>query len=300
VNDEPLHPGPDAAGNRPEPPSPHDPALPPPIPWPQLPPPLFTEPPPPSAAPPPAQIDPWAHRRGEPRLFAFLWSVYVLVAVAGSILWLARLPVITPSSYSPAARTLLVVLAMGMTVLWPMVRLSQAPPEGDSIGAALADLLVIQLPVQMVVWPMSFLANWPTRTVAAVSLLFVAWGVLTGGVLALAFAGGRPRPLPGRRAGPGEWSRAAWMGVCLLAVGAAPIAAMAARAAAASAPSWLAAASPFTAIYSISGSGWTGPTAPVRQPQWITVWGTAAVGAVLWIGSAVRASGGWRKVPRLH
>src|SRR5262249_53298101 len=135
--------------------------------------------------------DIWAHRRAEPRLFAFLWSVYVLIAVMGSILWLARMPAGSTgasSMYSPAARTLLVVIAAGITVLWPMTRLSQAAPERDPVGSALADLLVVQLPVQMVIWPMALLANWPGPVVMAVAMLFLAWGLLTGGILALAFA----------------------------------------------------------------------------------------------------------------
>lgn len=242
--------------------------------------------------------DIWAHRRGEPRLFAFLWSLYILVAVMGSILWLARLPIVTASTYSPAARTLLVVLAAGITVLWPMTRLSQMAPERDAVGAMLADLLVIQLPVQLVIWPMSFLANWPVRVVGAVALLFLAWGLLTGGMLALAFAGAargrnRTRNLAGQL--PRPVTRGIWMAACILAVVAAPAAAMVLSNVGQTAKFWLDAldmASPFTAVFAISGTGWSGPTTAVQRPQWLIVWLTACVGVVCWLWAARRQSRG--------
>lgn len=257
---------------------------------------------------PVATADPWAHRRAEPRLFAFLWSVYVLAAVMGSILWVARLPegaAAEASAYSPAARTMLVVIAAGITVLWPMTRLSQAAPERDPVASTLADLLVVQMPVQMVIWPMALLARWPAGVVAAIALLFLAWGLVAGGLVAVAFASGGRGRRGGRGDGaPGGGARAAWMVVCVLAVGAAPALGLLATGATGEPASgrggWWAMASPFTAIYAVSGRGWSGPTAAVGAAQWVGMWVTACVGVGLWVAAAVVSPAGGGRSGGLH
>lgn len=224
--------------------------------------------------------DPWAHRRGEPRVFAFLWTVYVLVCVAGSVLWLARSSSVTASTYGPAARIMLMVVSAGAIVLWPMLRLSQTAPRGSPLRAAAADVLVVLFPMQMVVWPLIMLAQWPLGIVAAISALTAAWVVLVGGVQALAFAVER------RRAnGPGNWSRALWMLLCLALAGAAPLAALMRRAIEgpqASVPDWWSILSPFTAIGAVTGHGFSGPQAPVNEQQWWAIAGIGGAALALW------------------
>lgn len=229
-------------------------------------------------------VDPWAHRRGEPRLFAFYWTFYVMLAVAGSVTWLARAGVVTSGTYGPAARIMLVVVAVGMIVLWPMTRLSQASPRGNSVTPALADLLVVQLPVQIVVWPLYVLANWPLDIVMVVSAVFGAWGVLTGGLLALAL-GGNPVTLV---RDPRLGGRAVWMSVFVLLVLGGPIAGAVVAGAGGQTPGWLPMISPVTAIPALTGRGLIGPAAPATPLQWQVIVATLSTGVFAWALAAAR------------
>jgi len=240
-----------------------------------------------TAAVPVAPIDPWAHRRGEPRLFAFLWTIYLLVAVGGSLLWLSRSTVISTSTYGPAARIMLLVVAAGSAVLWPMVRLSQASPRGSGVRAAMADVVVVLFPMQIMLWPLVMLAQWPAGIVAALALMSTLWVLLTGGVIALGTSGPCVRS-PHER-GLGE--RAAWMVVCIVLVAAAPTFALARRAAAGPddpIPKWLAMLSPFTAVPALTGQGFSGPQRPVSPEQWRALALIAAPVAILWSLAALR------------
>lgn len=231
-----------------------------------------------------SRVDPWAHRRGEPRLFAFFWTFYVLLAVAGSVTWLARATTVSRGSYGPAARIMLVVVAVGMVVLWPMVRLSQVSPRRNSLVSTLADLVVVQLPVQIVVWPLVVLANWPLDIVMAIAAMMWAWGVLTGGVLALAL-GGAPieHPRDGRLFG-----RAVWMGVLLAILMSGPLASSVLYARGVACPNWLTMISPITAIPALTGKGLIGPSAPVSQVQWDAIVATLSGGVFAWSLAALR------------
>ncbi len=244
-----------------------------------------------TATTPAKPVDPWAHRRGEPRIFAFFWSLYVLAAVAGSILWLTRLPVISATTYSPAARTLLVVIAAGISVLWPMTRLSQAAPERRPLRSVFADLFVVLAPVQMVVWPMVVLAGWPIDIVAAVAAMLGAWAALAGGILALTFAG--------RRA-PGPVARGAAMTVCIAAALGAPAVLAIEPLRGAGALAWLHACSPFTGVFAVTGSGWTGPTTGLRDWHWAGILLVLAAALACWAAALARAGAGSRGAERLH
>jgi hypothetical protein len=135
--------------------------------------------------------DPWAHRRGEPRIFAFLWTVYLFIATLIAFMAVLAGPSIAPEVMRPAARLLLLLTAGGMVLLWPMARLSQ-DPDPHPLGGAMQDLLVIIIPAQALIWPQMlwWLARWPFDTVLALSLSMLVWGLLTAGLLALAQAGG--------------------------------------------------------------------------------------------------------------
>jgi len=234
--------------------------------------------------PAPPRVDPWAHRRGEPRLFAFFWTFYVLLAVAGSLSWVARFTAITASSYGPAARIMLVVLAVGLIVLWPMTRLSQASPEHHPVLAAFADLIVVLVPVQIVVWPLIVLANWPQDIVIGLASIFATWAVVIGGLVALGLAGPHySAPRQGHL-----WARGGWM-LAALALGFGALAAQwfllsAGRAV----PAWLLMSSPVTAIPALTGRGLAGPSAPVSRVQWDTIVGTLSVAVLLWSLAIVR------------
>lgn len=230
--------------------------------------------------PPPQPPDPWAHRRGEPRVFAFFWTLYVLLAVAGSVSWVARFAPITAGSYAPAARIMLIVVAIGATVLWPMTRLCQTSPGRGAAANALADALVVLIPLQMIIWPLIFLAQWPTRTVAAIAMLTGVWVALVGAVLALALAEKSDTPRD-----PALLARSMWMILIVLLVLGAPFALMVAGKAA---PAWLPMLSPLSAVSDITGQGMSGPQKPVSALQWRMILATGAIAAALWMLAGAR------------
>ncbi len=261
------------------------------------PPPPFEAPPPLLAStppPPPAQrmvrvrpADPWAHRRGEPRLFAFLWTVYLLIAVGGSLIWLSRSTVISTSTYGPAARIMLIVVAAGATLLWPMVRLSQASPRGSGLRAALADVVVVLFPMQMILWPLVMLAQWPFGIVAALAAMTTLWVLLIGGIIALALAG----PIVRNPTDRGVGERAFWMFICIVLVAAAPSFVLLRRASSQTLPDppeWVPMLSPFTAIPALTGNGFSGPQRPVSTPQLRGIMAIAVPTAAIWALAVVR------------
>lgn len=232
--------------------------------------------------------DPWAHRRGEPRLFAFLWTIYLLIAVGGSLLWLSRSTVISTSTYGPAARIMLLVVAAGATVLWPMVRLSQASPRGSAVRAALADVVVVLFPMQMILWPLVMLAQWPLGIVGALALMCTLWVLLTGGLIAIGTSGGRAARAPSSR---DLFVRAIWMAVCITIVSAAPTAALARRALSgpeAQVAAWVPMLSPFTAVPALTGQGFSGPQHPVSSTQWQGLSAIALPAAIAWALAILR------------
>src|SRR5437867_4288680 len=73
--------------------------------------------------------DPWSHRRGEPRLFAFLWTLFLFAATGITFMTAVSLGGNSADVMRPATRALLALTGAGVVLLWPMVRLSQAPDE---------------------------------------------------------------------------------------------------------------------------------------------------------------------------
>jgi hypothetical protein len=238
------------------------------------------------------EIDPWAHRRAEPRLFAFLWTLYLFVTVLGSLLWLTRSGVLAASAYGPAARIMLIVIASGATILWPMVRLSQIAPREHPLGAAFGDLVVVVMPMQVVVWPLSFLANWPIHVVALLATMLLVWPALTGGLIAVSFAQcarrGAPTLLPIVRIG--------WMALCIATVCAGPlVVVLTAVGEHIDISSWAWKLSPFTFVFLLTGTGLRGPHAPIGLQDWYALLPVGLAAAFVWLlASAVasRRSGG--------
>ncbi len=130
----------------------------------------------------------WSHRKGEPRVFALLWTAFLMAATLLMFASLSAAWVVSPEAYRPAARSLLMVVSVGVVVLWPMTRLCQAPPRERAVWATFKDMVVVIAPVQALVWPhaLRMLAGWPVEVVAGLSCSMIAWGVVAGGVLALA------------------------------------------------------------------------------------------------------------------
>lgn len=157
-----------------------------------------------------AAPDPWAHRRAEPRPLALLWTLYLLGACILTLGPLIRGGLVGPDVCRPATRLLLAIVGIGMGVVWPLIRLSQARAGPAPVKETVKDLLVLVAPVQLLIWPHLFhwLSAWPIKVVAALSGWSLAWGALVGGVLALALSILSRRPTRG----PSHVARTVWMG----------------------------------------------------------------------------------------
>lgn len=232
--------------------------------------------------------DPWAHRRGEPRTFAFCWTLFILTAIAGSVMWVARYAALTSGAYAPAARIMLIVVGVGVTLLWPMVRLSQASPPRPVLMHMLVDTWIVLLPVQVVLWPLVFLAGWPVNIVLGVAANFMAWGVLTGGLLAVALSGAaieHPRD-------PRLLRRTLWMLAMIVLTLGAPLIVLAVRMAGEN-QEWeerLSMFSPLTSVAVLTGRGMLGPQNPITPWQWECMLAVGVTGTLSWITAFVR---GW-------
>ena len=129
----------------------------------------------------------WSHRRGEPRLFAVLWMLYLMAASGLMLSSVSAARFVSPEITRPAARAMLVAAMAGVCVVWPVVRLSQEAPRRAGVGVG-KDLLVLLIPLYALVLPQGFwfLSNWPATVVGALCLLFTGWAALVGAVLSVA------------------------------------------------------------------------------------------------------------------
>lgn len=127
--------------------------------------------------------DRWAHRRGEPRLFALCWTLYLSIASLGVVASAGMGGPLSSQAYRAAARTALCLTAAGIAVLWPMLRLCQERPRRP-VRAALVDAMVVSVPAQAVILPQHWLAGWPLDVIAALGALAVAWSLVVGAGLA--------------------------------------------------------------------------------------------------------------------
>ncbi|MHA7813558.1 MAG: hypothetical protein ACX94C_09215 [Phycisphaerales bacterium] len=159
----------------------------------------------------------WSHRRGEPRVMALFWMIYLMGATVVMFAAMSRAHAISYEISRPAARTMLIVVVFGFSLLWPMLRLSQRHPTQGHVWFALRDVFVLFVPLQAILWPQisGILAHWSIPVVAALSLLCASWLLLIGGVLALAM-----RSISRNDTAA---ARAIWMLVIVLIVCAAPI-----------------------------------------------------------------------------
>lgn len=235
-----------------------------------------------------AKHDPWAHRRGEPRTFTLLWTIYLLCATSIAILSVGLQGAVLEEGARSAARIILQTSAIGMMILWPMVRLSQMQPGRGSVAWAVKDTFVILLPLQVVIWPQIWWANWSVDHAAASASVLGAWASLVGALLALSLAGEPPR----------EMARGVWMlvFVVLLAVG--PLSSMmlfAFQAPATDVSEWLQMTSPMTAIDELAPRrAWHGSAAITRE-HWAAIGLTVVAGATVWLAALARARGGARR-----
>ena len=137
---------------------------------------------------PPKHHRDWSHRRGEPRVMALLWMIYLMGATVVMFSSMSRAHTISTGITRPAAKTMLILIVVGFSVLYPMLRLSQRHPFSGHVWFTLRDAFVLFVPLQAVIWPQvsSILASWSFPVVASVSLFFGCWMLLIAGVLSLA------------------------------------------------------------------------------------------------------------------
>jgi len=136
---------------------------------------------------PPGELIDWSHRKGEPRVFALLWMIFLLATTAFMFARLAKGYSISPSLSRPASREMLVIIALGMSVLWPMTRFSQTIPRPSIVAASLRDMIVILIPMQAIIWPQRLivLGGWSSPVVVALALHTAAWALLIAGVVSI-------------------------------------------------------------------------------------------------------------------
>lgn len=136
----------------------------------------------------------WSHRRGEPRVFALLWTVFLTVLATTTLMRAAVGGRLDLWVYRDALRSMLMVVVTAIVVAWPLLRLSQARPRGSGCAATVKDVLIVLVPLQAVIWPQAILARWPIGVIGAVAALLGVWTLTCGGVIALALGPGTQDP----------------------------------------------------------------------------------------------------------
>lgn len=120
--------------------------------------------------------------------------MYLLSGAALTVLRVRSLTAPSAEQFAEAARGMMLMVLVGVSILWPMVRLSQEAPR--KINRSLAvDLCVMLAPAQAVIWPVPVLTHWPFSVAGGLALAAASWSVLSAGVLSAAFrwSGALPR-----------------------------------------------------------------------------------------------------------
>ncbi len=238
--------------------------------------------------------DRWAHRRVEPRGLALAWTLYLLAATIASFGPAAALGVLDPLSGRYAARVLLVLVATGIGLLWPMMRLCQEWSARGGVYAAGQDLTVMVIPTQAVVWPLVFLAMWPVGVVGVVSCVLLAWTVLFGGLLAMALG---PGCRTEQEASGGAGMRLGWLVVFMVVLFAGPVCSAFVPGAlpGSSAERWRAMYSPLTAVLDIATERFaSGQAAQALPEHWAGCGVALVVGVGLWLAAGAYHGGAER------
>lgn len=126
--------------------------------------------------------------------------------------WIVAMGLRTPiqpssASYTPGVRMMLVCVIIGLTIGWPLLRLSQATPRFP-IRQVLLDLIVLLALVQIVLWPLRLVTTWSPARTLAVDATIAGWAALAGAIVASA--------VTTHRAGPRALAMAGCVGLCLL------------------------------------------------------------------------------------
>lgn len=242
----------------------------------------------------PTRTRDWSHRRGEPRVFALAWTMYVMASTLTMFAYAGGMGSFTVESYRPAARIAMTLVLIGMVVLWPMTRLSQLAPRRGGVVATLKDAVIIGMPAQAVVWPQLLLARWPFVVVLALSVLFAIWTMLTAAIVAGGIGPPRREPVDPleRPRDDRPWTRSVAMGLALalgVITALAPLLEPAAMAdALRTRPAWM--VNPILGMYEITRDrSFAGPSAMVGPMHWTMLAALAGLTLAAWAVSLVMA-----------
>lgn len=128
-----------------------------------------------------------------PRGLVFGASLWIAVS------WLIAIGVRPPlqptsTSYTPAARMMLVSMTLGVLVAWPLARLSSRSPARPIATAALDTVSLVALS-QIVIWPLRLVTSWTVPRLGLLASDLLAVTILVGGLLAIVGWGQRGRSL---------------------------------------------------------------------------------------------------------
>lgn len=257
-----------------------------------------------------ARHDPFAHRRGEPRTFAILWMLYMLAAITVSLSPIGATGLLSVDTYRPSARLLAALMAMGIAVVWPMVRLSQVRPRLPGRAAA-QDLIIVMVPVAAMCAAQAapWMAGWPWTAGVAMALGLFGWSLVVAGILLHAFASElrrdpTPSPRPpsdretdeGVRRAPDVGIRISAMVILMALAISGPLVSALGYLPASSVQGgnglradWAMMASPVGFALEVAKDRvWTGRAAAVGSDHWWGVAGIAAAGVVLVVTGRAR------------
>lgn len=224
----------------------------------------------------PALSAPHPHGRVRlPRLLLLWWSLWLLASWAQAFVWNRPLAQ-TPETYATSMRTMLLSVSLGLTVVWPMFRLSMR--EHHHAGRlAFIDWLALIVTLQVVLWPTRLSTNWTAQRVALVDAVLASWSLLLAGIIALGLRSRAPR------------SRLYAMFFCLVVVGLGPAVAVS-RSSPTVDPSkiewsyW----SPVSAPWVISASARQGI---ILASDWLRTIIVAAAALLVWAGVLLQSRG---------
>ncbi len=210
---------------------------------------------------------------------------------------------VTAEGYRQGARMLITVISIGITVLWPMLRLCQMSAIGGGPVVVVKDLVIMLVPLQAVLWPQAIITGWTVTSVAATAVVTVSWALIVGAMLAVALGKGRATRTfetaldADRKVVPGV-ERTLWMVSILAVVGAGPMILMCIQAIGGTTSEdlelLLRMSSPWTAPWELlSNRIWTGRHAVVGAAHWRAAWMTACLAVSGWILVAI-----WRSTSR--
>ncbi|HED53939.1 MAG TPA: hypothetical protein ENJ00_07025 [Phycisphaerales bacterium] len=211
---------------------------------------------------------------------------------------------VTAEGYREGVRMLITAIAIGITIMWPMLRLSQASPVGGGGHAVARDLMILLIPLQAVLWPQTLLTGWTFSAIGAAALTLLAWSLLVGALVAAGLGFGQQDTHGQSKLQEIQYAensvtiaRTLWMLAILTLVLAGPLLMVLIRSigrgSSAEFQVMLGMSSPLTAPWELlKDRVWTGHRAAVGPEHWRAVWMTLSIAVAAWVLRAL-----WRRQP---